>query len=306
MLTSDALVALYRKHRTESVLSVYLDASQTDPANRANWSRWLNDQVRDLRRQLTESGADSRSFDAAHGHIEGALGNPDRFLSGRGWAGFATESELIYAEGLPVPMPNLIRWEAGVRVAPYLRAVKQSTPVPVAIADSRRVRIFCYLGGSLEERYDLHADRDFGDLSDSSGSRRAGRTSGVRGETGKDKAAALLDAQTDRLIADAADRLVELADDQATIVLGGVEPVVARLEKALPAEALVSIRPGLSFDDSLSDLRAVVEEAASQASRERQSSVVERTLDAARSGEPPASAGMRWNVRFETAGCGPC
>ena len=45
MLNRDQLIDLYRKHRNESVLSVYVDGDGHDPAERRAWARALEQEI---------------------------------------------------------------------------------------------------------------------------------------------------------------------------------------------------------------------------------------------------------------------
>ncbi len=286
MLSAQDLSTLYRDHRGEHVLSVYLDASQTDPAHRSAWHTRFENKIRDTRRELEERGEDLGPFDAAVKIVRTSLGDPEGFLQGRGWVGFATKETALYAEGVPVPMPNLVRWEAGIRVAPYLRALKQARPIGVAIVDSRRARLFRFQDGDLEEFMDLRADRDSGDFRDTLGSKRAETTTGVRGATGKDRAQIAKNVEASRMLDRVAAELAEVPGDSGTIVLGGVDTVANQLQKLLPVQLQnrVALRPRLSFDLSDSEIRAEVEAAASSQSLARQADLLGEVFDTALSG----------------------
>ncbi len=286
MLSESQLIALYRAHLDEPVLSVYLNAGQTDPASKSAWHVRFREAIREVLRDAESDEQGAADFDAALSLISEALGEPVDFLEGKGWVGFATKDKLLYAEGLPVPMPDLTRWEAGIRVAPYLRALKQARPVAVAIADSRRVRVLRYEGGELIEVDDLRADADFGDLHDSKGSRRAETSTGVRGATGKDRAQALQDLETERLVEMAAKLVADVAGSEGTVVLGGVAAPVARLRKELPTQLQerTAIRTKLSFDLPTPGIRDEVEDAASRLSKARQVHLLDSMFDLALAG----------------------
>lgn len=286
MLSAEKLIELYRHSQNERVLSVYLDASQTDPAARSAWHTRFRDNVRELRRGLGEGSPEASALEGAVARLSEVLGDGDSFLQGRGWIGFATENEVIYGEGVPVPMPNLVRWEDGIRVAPYLRALKQSRPIVVGITDSRRTRLFRYLDGQFDEFIDLRADQDFGELNEGASSRRPSSSTGVRGATARDKSQTLKEVETARMLEDAAQRLTDEAGAEGTVVLGGVESAVAQLRKALPSglDTRVAVRPKLSFDLPEKDILTEIEEAASEVSAARQAGLVEHVFDLALSG----------------------
>jgi len=283
MLTEPQLIALYRDHLDQPVLSVYLNASQTDPALRSAWHTRFQTAVSDVLQKAQADEDVVAAFDAALARISDALGQPDDFLAGKGWVGFATADELLYAESLPVPMPDLIRWEPGIRVAPYLRALKQARPVALTIIDSRRAWVLRYQQGDLVEVRDIRADEDFGDLHDSTGSKRAERSTGVRGTTGKDRAQALRELETARIADEAAKHVADIAGSEGTVILGGVESAIAHLHKALPSqlEERTAIRTTLSFDMPTPSILEVVEAAASELSRTRQVNLLDHVFDLA-------------------------
>lgn len=286
MLSRDGLVALHRDLREDKVLSVYVRGGRTDPAERRAWSTALERALAEEGRRIeAELPADLDAFDAARAIIEEALAGRMAFLRARGWVGFATATELVHAADVPVPMPDVVRWEKGARIAPYVRALKQSRPVVAAVADRRRVRIFVYRDGEVEERVDLFADRDFGDLADSVSSKRAGRFSGVRGATGTDVAHRLLDLGAERLQVEIIDELEELAGHDGFVVLGGTTEVVTALaRRAVRFDDRWLPRPSMHLAMTLAEARDEMEDAASELTRRAQHDLLGEVLDAARSG----------------------
>lgn len=281
MLDTDSLTKLYRKYRHETVLSIYLDADQRDFAERTRWQRVLKNRTSAARKEAE----DPEAFDRALAHLTDELEpEANQFLEGRGWVGFATAGERIHAESLPVPMPNLVRWETGLRVAPYARALVQSRPIVAVLVDSRRARLLHYREGTLSESARLHADTYLGDLTDVTTSKRASAHSGIRGATGTDAAQRFLEVERDRLLARVEDEVRAEAGESGVIVLGGVERAVGALAKRLVpmGEARVTVRPGLSFDMTDAEIRATVEDAASEMTGLRQRRLVERLVDLAR------------------------
>jgi hypothetical protein len=281
MLTPDELVELYRAYQDRQVLSVYLDADQHDFAERGKWRVALKTEISAQRRDAPLP----EGFDRAFAHLEEILEpRGTGFLEGRGWAGFATSDELLYAEGLPVPMPNLVRWERGLRVAPYARALKQTRPVIAVLIDSRRARLIRYRTGRLTDRAQLEADTYLGDLTDINVAKRASDHSGIRGQTGRDAAHKFLQVERDRLIGRVAVEVASEAGDEGLIVVGGAERAVDALAKELSDRAADRLltNTALSFDLSDSELRIAIEEAASELTARGQQRLLERVIDRAR------------------------
>lgn len=295
MLTSDQLISLYRDLRSTPVLSVYVNADQHDPANRSAWRVRLDNQLREVRASLDANGAHSAdAFDRALAHITAALRPHDGFLPGPGWVGFATADAPLVMESVPVPMPTLVRWEDGLRVAPYLRGLKQARPVVVAIVDSRRARIYVYGAGELAEPIDLAADQDLEGFSDSATSKRASTSSGVRGATARDAGQAVQRAHMERMLEECARHIVELAGADGFVVLGGVHGPAAALARRLPdalGERCVE-RPALHLDMTPPQIKDEVEDAASGLSRELQERRAREVVDIAAAG---GDASLGWD-----------
>ncbi|MGD2046106.1 MAG: hypothetical protein PVH96_07780 [Gemmatimonadota bacterium] len=282
MLSREELETLYRNHREEQVLSIYLDADQHDFAQRAKWRVALKNRLSDQRSQADEP----ELLDRAYEHLEASLpSSKSSFLPGRGWVGFATPEARLYAENLPVTMPNLVRWEKGLRVAPYARALGAGRPVVAVVVDSRRARLLRYGDGDVTEGPELQADTYLGDLTDVHVPKRAAAHSGIRGKTGTDAANRYLEVERDRLFTRVAEEVRAEAGDDGMVVIGGVARAIEALGKelGLPAER-VSRDPGLEVDSPADQVRTAAERARVELSQHLEGRLVERLVDRAHSG----------------------
>lgn len=286
MLSYEKLVDLYRELRDRDVLSVYLDADQHDPADRNVWRKRLTREVNAAREALDgDADADLEGFEKALARLEEELDSHDAFLPGAGWVGFATPDRVWYAESIPVPVPDVVRWEHGIRVAPYVRGLKQERPVILVLLDSRRARIFHYRNGEVEEVRDLRADTFLGDLSDVGTQKRPTHRSGIRGKTSTDAAQTFLGVGSERMLKELMETVVpEEAGDHGLVVVGGTpEMVSAAAQKAPKAVAgrLVE-RPSLHVEMQKTDIKEAAEEAASQATRDRQWEILDEVVNQAK------------------------
>lgn len=278
MLAPDQLVDLYRKTLQETVLSIYLDADQHDFGDRDKWRIALKTAVSAQRAEAD----DPASFDRAYERLREFLdSNENGFLSGRGWVGFATADQLLHTESVPIPMPNLVRWEEGLRVAPYARALKQARPVIAVLIDSRRARLLRYRMGTMTQLDYREADTYLGDLTDINVAKRPTNRSGVRGQTATDAAHRFLEVERDRLVGRVADEVRSAAGDKGLVVLGGADRSVSALQKELSELGDERMLAGahLSFDLAEADLRQSVEAAASELSAREQVHAVERVVN---------------------------
>jgi hypothetical protein len=289
MLSREQLEGLYKKLRDTDVLSVYVDGEASNPADRRAWRTVLDRNLADERRRLERDVPDAvDGFEAARELIEAELAQHKEFMPGPAWVAFATADELHHAAGVPVPMPDLVRWEAGIRAAPYVRALKQDRVVVVALADQRKARLFTYKSGRISEREDLIADLDFGDLTDATSSTRSDTQagySGYRGETGTDAAQRLIDQSAARMQAQLLDTIRELAGQDGFVVFGGVPQVVAALaRRANQLEGRYAERRSMHLGMTEAEVKIALEEAASDLTRSTQDALLGQVIDAARSG----------------------
>ncbi len=283
MLAPEQLADLYKRHRKEPVLSIYLDADQHDFAERGKWRIALKTAVSEQRDKASDAGR----FDQALAHLSEPLEESNgSFLSGRGWVGFATPEGVLHSESLPVPMPNLVRWEDGLRVAPYARALKQARHVVAVVIDSRKARILRYRMGLLSQRDFLEADTFLGDLTDVHVAKVPSNHSGIRGMTGSDAAQNFLDVERERLVGRVVEDVREEVGNEGLLVLGGAERTVDALARELGdfASNRRRVLHSLNFDMSDVQLTEAVEAAASEISAEINRQLLEHLVGEARSG----------------------
>jgi hypothetical protein len=183
-------------------------------------------------------------------------------------------------------MPDLVRWEVGARIAPYVRALKQDRLVVGILVDSRRARLFEYRDGSLLEADDLLADTFAGDLTDVNVSRRATGFTGVRGETGVEAGRRLLEVEAERMMKRLGELAVARVGSKGVLVVGGVQESVRSLVGHLPPghrERTIE-RPSATLEMSSPEAIEMIEEAASDLNRRLQEGLLIEVVDQARSG----------------------
>ncbi|NIP58598.1 MAG: hypothetical protein GWM92_09930 [Gemmatimonadetes bacterium] len=284
MLTREKLNELYRELREEMVLSIYLDGEGDDPADRKVWRRKLDHEIDAVRARMEGEPAEERDrFDEALSRLMERIDDFEAFVPGEGWVGFATPDQVWYTESVPVPMPTLVRWERGIRVAPYVRGLKQSRLVAAVLLDSRRARLFRYKDGELEEPEALRADTFLGDLTDMNISKRASTHSGTRGKTGTDAAQRFLEVGSERMLKQMVDQLSEIVGDDGLLVIGGTPEMVAKAAQSVPKRmsGRVAERPSMHVEMSAAEVRDAVEDAATELSRKLQGQLVGEVVDAA-------------------------
>jgi hypothetical protein len=282
MFTRDELVQLYRRHRDERVLSVYLNADERDLSKRRAWRVELDHAIDAARPQVDERAADRAAFERALGHLEQPLSQFGPQLPERGWAGFATAAGLLYAESLPVAMPDLARWKDGPTVAPYVRVLTQGVPSVTVLADHRQAKLFRARAGVFEELLGLRAETDFGDLSDNVNmSKRAATHSGVRAESDTDAAQRIEREAVERLLKQVIEVVGVHAGNHGAIVVGGPPEITAatlhRLPKTMRERAIED--PTISFYTPVAELKRATEAAAAAVTARRQERLVEQVVE---------------------------
>lgn len=271
MLTLLELVQLERSYRTGKALTVYLDGRSPDPAQRTAWRRALNHALAELRDSLHEAPhAEREAFARCVEALEESLADHDGALRTRGWVGFFPEEGVAHTEALPVDVPMVVAWGDGIRVAPYLRALKQHQPAIVALVDSRMARIHRFAHGTLEEVETLRAHAHVGPPQHMGAPPRQGFHTGTRGTAGSDATDRELRAATADMLRTLSDRLATLAGSDGWILVAGIPEVVSDAMSAMPIRLEPRVRrvEHLDIHATRAQIAAAAEAGAREARRE--------------------------------------
>ena len=286
MLSHEELSKLSRDLQDRSVLSVYVDGDQNDPAQRRSWRTRLDNALSRVAQEVAGNGGDSGQFESARKRMEAALDQNSGFLHGKGWVAFVSADEVHEAGTVPFRVPMQVRWEDGPFLAPYFRGLRHHRPVTVAVADRRRARILKHQEGSLEELPALQAFTDLGDVTDSNVAKRAANRTGIRGATGKDLAQRFLQVEAERLHHEVVKQIQEHAGGGGLVILGGPSETASQLygmlDKRLQERARVV--SGLSMDASPSELRPLVTQAVRELSQDMQQALLDSVLEVSHQG----------------------
>jgi hypothetical protein len=238
MLAYMELVRLERSLREQPVLSVYLDGTAEDFASQHAWRSHLDTSLKDLRVWLEGFSHTERAlFERCVALLETELAPLHHGVGAPGWAAFITGDGVRDAEPLPVPMPTMAVWSTGACVAPYIRALKQTRPVIVVVADARQARLYRYRAGVLDKVKTARAHARVEPPSHMGDPSRFGFHAGVRGATGRDGAQRALLEGTRRLLYRVAEQALKLAGVDGWILVGGIPAVSAKLAQMLAASA---------------------------------------------------------------------
>jgi hypothetical protein len=234
MMTYTQLLQLERALRDQRVLSVYLHGASDDPAARLTWRTDLDRSIRDLRRWLARSShAEREEFERCVGLLESLLAPYAAGLTSPGWAGFITDDVVHDAERLPVPMPTMAIWSTGMCVAPYIRALKVTHPVTLALVDAREAKIYRYRIGELELLAKIHAHATIEAPAHMGDAVRQGFHPGVRGETAHDAVRRAREVGTARMLREAELVVAKHAAIEGRILVGGTLRVATQFRRLL-------------------------------------------------------------------------
>lgn len=288
MLDQDGLITLYRDWAQSNVLSVYLDADQSDPAEREKWRVVLDQGLAALRQELEEEGSgELDEFERSLAHLNEELARyRSTFLPGVGWVAFASPDGVFHAGSLKAPTPNLVRWERGIRAAPYVRALKQARPIFVALLDNRECRLYRYRAGALNLVEVLESEA-LVSRSDAGTMKRPTTRSGIRGKTTTEAAQEASDHAVASLNAEVAERIAGMMRDTETnLVIGGTPAQVKNLADRVGSFAgnRTKTIPAMHVGMSEAQITAAVEESASVSARERAERLLEEVSNAYHAG----------------------
>lgn len=258
MFTHAELLAIHRSLRTTRVLSLYVDFTATDPAVQRTWRVQLERSLSDLERRMADAPHDERvEFARCIELANETLAKLDPGIGSPGWAAFVTAENVRGAHALPVPVQTLAIWSTGPYIAPYVRALKETRPVVLVLADARKATIYQYLAGRAVHIDNIRAHHVVEHADHMGTPSRVGFHAGTRGRPGRDAAQRALLNGRDRMIATVVDRVVERAGNEGWIALGGVKRVVAALARHLEPIAPDRVLELTSLDVHSSDAEVV-------------------------------------------------
>jgi protein required for attachment to host cells len=285
MLAYKGLVELERALRDQTVLSIYVNGELSDPAKRRRWRVDLRHAFDDIESWLKDSShAEREGFAACRAMVEERLGAFRGTIRSPGWAGFFTTDGEQYGSALPVPMPTMAVWSTGPCLTPYMRAMKESRPVVIAVVDSSKAQLYRYAGHEAVRVETVRAHATVEPPAHMGRPSRTGFHMGTRGPTGTDQAQRELREATDRMLVEVAEKIVRHAAPDGWIAVGGIPSVAAAALARLPAALAARARHAPSVDVHATKAQ-IAEAARESASALRNAEDLKRVMDTMASAE---------------------
>ncbi len=238
MLAYADLVAVERPLRPEHVLSVYIDGRADDPAIQHAWRIYLDQSFKEIKSSLTTAPhAERNDFDQCFKLVEAELSALPRGLGARGWVAFVTKDGIRHSEFLPISVPTMAVWSMGAAVAPYIRALKQTRPVIIAVANAMHATVYSYKEGQLEKSKKFENQASIEPPIHMGDAPRMGMHTGVRGSTGRDNLQRVMRETTAQMLKETAEHIIKIAGNDGWIVTGGIPEVSKHLAQLVTESA---------------------------------------------------------------------
>jgi len=231
-LTRKQLIDLASSLHDRWTLSVYIDASATDPAARAAWKTTLRHAIDATRAETTPEVR--KQHERAVQHVDAWLETASVGAGQADWYVFATEDGVVRAGELTPGTGTLVHWQEGAWILPFVSALAQLKPGLVVLIDSRTAALHAYANGKLESRGTFRATPHGGDAPHMGDAPVQGFHGGTRGETKHDAAQRARLSASRRLLAETTRAVVEAANGDAYVVVGGTRDLPAKLREHLP------------------------------------------------------------------------
>ena len=278
-------VRFVRAHREELTLSVYVEATASDPAARRNWRILLRQQLSAARAQLDGAPQEEQdAFDRCAEQLGERLPTDLSLPAGAAWTGFCAASGDMLLLTIPTGVATSARWGLGADIVPYLRVAEDESAVVIQV-DRQRGRISRLEHGSVRTLAEFAAEVEGEATPPMGGTPRQGFHGGTRGGTVADDLQRQRRKAEEQMHAALLRALPALAEGEVPIVVGGAPETAAHVFRQLPVHLTnrAAFSPDLRMHDSHESMHAIRD--ALHALRDRrQQQRVAALLDAAHQG----------------------
>lgn len=264
MMVPADLRRFVREHRDDLTLSVYVESTPSDPAERRTWQVLVRQGVGRARESIADAPQEEQdAFEKCATTVLERLPDANTPRGEGGWACFCTAA----GEVLEVPVPESgetsVAWGLGARIVPYLRAAEEEDALVVHL-DREKARVSRYERGAMRELYSLDTDAPHAPVRHMGDTPRSGFHQGQRGVAATDDIQRQRREATERLFHNVARRLGNPAEEVLPIVLTGTPETTAHFVNMLPttmSERCVvasSLHPGSTGAEVTESVRAAL------------------------------------------------
>ena len=265
--------------RREPVLSVYLALA----ASRSAWSLDLEHAIERTRNTLAAAPHNERErFEAASRQAERAVSSIPAGSAGATWIAFVMPTGVRHSEITPIPLPTLVAWSEGIRLAPYLRVLDANVPVVMVVADNAHLDLWEYRDAQcrLVERIHARPSANHEAAHLSGAPPKTGFHTGTRGGVARDEWQRQRREATSRMLDVGATRVRQLAGEAGWVGVGGIQNVARRFARILAVPGRVQLA-AIDVHATVAMLTAAARDVARSMGERRDAVSVRETIEKA-------------------------
>ena len=271
----DRIIGLRSRSRDVPVLSLHLPVGPGGTVMRASWRQRADALLKDVGDTLGPED-DREAFAHARDAVERALDEEKGAPAPGTWVLFASGQGMLFSELIPTDLPARASFTMGPSVAPLLGLPELEGSAVLVLLDAEKARLFTVKGTAVTEVLDLLAERQLDTATHAGVSKRAATSSGVRGESGKDRAERNWSAESARFAKRVRSAVVDLAKEGEAVLLAGGQRMVQAVAVELTKARTVRVLESLSATSPLHAIEEVVPEALSDLAKAGSAEAMER------------------------------
>lgn len=235
MIVPADLRRFVREHRDDLTLSVYVESTPPDPAERRNWQVLVRQGVAQARETMANAPQEEHeAFERCAEQVLARLPDLNTPRGEGGWACFCTADGELLELAVPESGETSVAWGLGARIVPYLRATEEEDALVVHL-DREKARVSRFERGSLSELFAIGADHPHAPVRHMGDTPRSGFHQGQRGVAATDDIQRQRREATERLFHTVQKRLARPTEEALPIVLAGTPETTAHFINSLPA-----------------------------------------------------------------------
>lgn len=287
MLSYSDLVQMERSLRQRQMLSLYVEGANGDAAKRDAWHARVEDALRPLERVNENAPHDEReAFRTTIRALDDFLRHEPPPVHAATFAVFVSNETVLHDTALPVSLTTVANWGQGMRVAPYLRAIRPERPVIVYVGGVKTAEVYEQQGDSLHRARSIKVPMVRQPVYHMGDAPPPGFSANTRGRTKKDALDRDVRTATHRVAHEIVEQIHQHSGDNAWMIVVGLPQVTHAVQEALPAPlaARTFIESAALVDETEKELARVTAAGVEELERRRQSKLIDEVIEEAASG----------------------